>query len=244
MQALWPNDLYAAESVRASLPDQRLSDGGRARRFRHAPRGRAHPPPGPRASRLGPDADARPPRPPGLLPRGLRGAGDSPLVRRRRRRGGRGPRADDPAAAGNWLTRTIGPLWAGPAHPVARRLREGDEVGGSPSWRRRALRRPRLLLAREPTACSSSAMSWPTSAHPPGSGASASPRVSSRPTRPRIAARPAGSPPWSRSWSASATGRPWPTRGASSNSSDASPSIERRRWNRSPGRAARGWNGP
>ena len=30
----------------------------------------------------------------------------------------------------NWLTRTIGPLLAGPAHPVARRLREGDEVGG------------------------------------------------------------------------------------------------------------------
>jgi hydroxyacylglutathione hydrolase len=30
----------------------------------------------------------------------------------------------------NWLTRTIGPLWAGPAQPVARRLREGDEVGG------------------------------------------------------------------------------------------------------------------
>jgi glyoxylase-like metal-dependent hydrolase (beta-lactamase superfamily II) len=28
------------------------------------------------------------------------------------------------------LTRTIGPLLAGPAHPVARRLREGDEVGG------------------------------------------------------------------------------------------------------------------
>src|SRR4051794_16022492 len=30
----------------------------------------------------------------------------------------------------NWLTRTIGPLMAGPPHPVARRLREGDEVGG------------------------------------------------------------------------------------------------------------------
>ena len=30
----------------------------------------------------------------------------------------------------NWLTRTIGPLWTGPAHPVARRLREGDVVGG------------------------------------------------------------------------------------------------------------------
>ena len=30
----------------------------------------------------------------------------------------------------NWLTRAIGPRWAGPAHPVARRLREGDEVGG------------------------------------------------------------------------------------------------------------------
>jgi hydroxyacylglutathione hydrolase len=30
----------------------------------------------------------------------------------------------------SWLTRTIGPLWVGPAHPVARRLREGDIVGG------------------------------------------------------------------------------------------------------------------
>src|SRR4051794_16648936 len=30
----------------------------------------------------------------------------------------------------NWLTRSIGPLMAGPGHPVARRLREGDEVGG------------------------------------------------------------------------------------------------------------------
>src|SRR3954447_15673979 len=29
----------------------------------------------------------------------------------------------------NWLTRAIGPLMAGPAHPVARRLREGDAVG-------------------------------------------------------------------------------------------------------------------
>jgi glyoxylase-like metal-dependent hydrolase (beta-lactamase superfamily II) len=28
------------------------------------------------------------------------------------------------------LTRAIGPLLAGPGHPVARRLREGDEVGG------------------------------------------------------------------------------------------------------------------
>ncbi len=30
----------------------------------------------------------------------------------------------------NWLTRTIGPRLVGPAHPVARRLHEGDEVGG------------------------------------------------------------------------------------------------------------------
>jgi len=28
------------------------------------------------------------------------------------------------------LTRLIAPLWTGPAHPVARRLRGGDEVGG------------------------------------------------------------------------------------------------------------------
>ncbi len=30
----------------------------------------------------------------------------------------------------HWLNRTIGPRMLGPAHPVARRLREGDEVGG------------------------------------------------------------------------------------------------------------------
>ncbi len=30
----------------------------------------------------------------------------------------------------HWSTRSFGPLLAGPAHPVARRLREGDEVGG------------------------------------------------------------------------------------------------------------------
>jgi glyoxylase-like metal-dependent hydrolase (beta-lactamase superfamily II) len=43
--------------------------------------------------------------------------------------------AEDPGLmlrrlAGHWLTRTIGPRLAGPAHPVSRRLREGDEVGG------------------------------------------------------------------------------------------------------------------
>jgi glyoxylase-like metal-dependent hydrolase (beta-lactamase superfamily II) len=30
----------------------------------------------------------------------------------------------------HWLSATIGPRWVGPPHPVARRLREGDEVGG------------------------------------------------------------------------------------------------------------------
>jgi hydroxyacylglutathione hydrolase len=29
----------------------------------------------------------------------------------------------------HWLSGSIGPVWAGPPHPVARRLREGDEVG-------------------------------------------------------------------------------------------------------------------
>ncbi len=29
----------------------------------------------------------------------------------------------------HWLTDTIGPIWAGPPHPVANRLREGDQVG-------------------------------------------------------------------------------------------------------------------
>jgi glyoxylase-like metal-dependent hydrolase (beta-lactamase superfamily II) len=30
----------------------------------------------------------------------------------------------------HWLNRTVGAFASGPAHPVARRLREGDEVGG------------------------------------------------------------------------------------------------------------------
>jgi hydroxyacylglutathione hydrolase len=30
----------------------------------------------------------------------------------------------------NWLTGSVGPLLAGPAHPVSRALKEGDEVGG------------------------------------------------------------------------------------------------------------------
>jgi hydroxyacylglutathione hydrolase len=30
----------------------------------------------------------------------------------------------------HWLSGTVGPLWVGRPHPVARRLREGDDVGG------------------------------------------------------------------------------------------------------------------
>ena len=30
----------------------------------------------------------------------------------------------------HWLSATVGPRWVGPPHPVARRLREGDEVEG------------------------------------------------------------------------------------------------------------------
>ena len=30
----------------------------------------------------------------------------------------------------HWLTATVGSHWVGPSHPVSRRLREGDEVGG------------------------------------------------------------------------------------------------------------------
>jgi hydroxyacylglutathione hydrolase len=29
----------------------------------------------------------------------------------------------------HWLSATVGPIWTGPPHPVARRLREGDQVG-------------------------------------------------------------------------------------------------------------------
>ncbi len=29
----------------------------------------------------------------------------------------------------HWLSGAVGPLWTGPPHPVARRLREGDQVG-------------------------------------------------------------------------------------------------------------------
>ncbi len=30
----------------------------------------------------------------------------------------------------HWLSATVGPHWVGPPHPVSRKLREGDEVGG------------------------------------------------------------------------------------------------------------------
>ena len=30
----------------------------------------------------------------------------------------------------HWLSAAVGPHWTGPPHPVARRLKEGDEVGG------------------------------------------------------------------------------------------------------------------
>jgi len=126
----------------------------------------------------------------------------------------------------NWLTRSIGPLLAGPAHPVARRLREGDGSATSPSSRPRATAPATSPIGVRPTACSSSAMSSPTSARWWGSAASANPRSYSRPTRPRIAARPAGSPPWSRRWSASATGRPWSARRVSPNSSGDWPPFE------------------
>ena len=128
---------------------------------------------------------------------------------------------------GNWLTRTIGPRWAGPAHPVARRLREGDEVGG-------------FTVLETPGHCAGHVSYWRAADRvlvlgdvlanfsPPGRAPRPlrAPAPASRPTRPRIAARPAGSPPWSRRWSASATGRPWRTRGASSSSSDDWPSTE------------------
>ena len=43
--------------------------------------------------------------------------------------------------------------WAGPAHPVARRLREGDQVGGFTVLETPGPQPgPRLVLAREPTA--------------------------------------------------------------------------------------------
>ena len=126
----------------------------------------------------------------------------------------------------NWLTRMIGPLWAGPAHPVARRLREGDEVGGFTVLETPGHCAGHVSYWREPTACSSSATSSPTSVPRRVSAASANPRSYSRPTRPRIAARPAVSPPWSRRWSASVTGRLWTTHRVSSNSSDDWPSIE------------------
>ena len=38
----------------------------------------------------------------------------------------------------HWLSGTIGPIWTGPPHPVARRLREGDRVARSRSSRRPA----------------------------------------------------------------------------------------------------------
>ena len=171
--------------------------------------------------RLGPGADARPPRPPGLLPRGLRGAGHPPVVRRRRRRGGRGPRADAPAAAEQLADPDDRPALgrAGPPGRAAaprggrgRRLHRAGDAG--------PLRRPRLLLARgRPRA---RPRRRPGQLPAPGRAPRPlrTPVASSHPTRPRIAARPAGSPRWSRRWSASATGRPCATRRGSSSSSD------------------------
>jgi glyoxylase-like metal-dependent hydrolase (beta-lactamase superfamily II) len=40
------------------------------------------------------------------------------------------PRQIQPRMADTFINRLIAPLFAGPGHPVARRLREGDDVGG------------------------------------------------------------------------------------------------------------------
>ena len=54
----------------------------------------------------------------------------------------------NPKAPG-WLNALQGRCWTGPPHPVARALHEGDEVAGfTVLGDPRALRRPRLLLAR------------------------------------------------------------------------------------------------
>ena len=77
----------------------------------------------------------------------------------------------------NWLTRSIGPLMAGPAHPVARRLRAGDEVGGFTVLETPGHCAGHVSYWRPPTACWSWATSWPTSAPRSGSSASANPRA-------------------------------------------------------------------
>ena len=87
-------------------------------------------PPAPRPKPSGPRTDPRPSRPPGGQPRRLRGARAAPLVRRGRRPGDgdRGPdHGPDATALADPCRR---PAVDGSPHPVARRLRQGDEVGG------------------------------------------------------------------------------------------------------------------
>ena len=128
--------------------------------------------------------------------------------------------------SGHWLTRTIGPRLAGPAHPVRGGSARGMRSAASRSSGRRAIPPGISPTGARPTACWSSATSLPISAPRRGWAASASPHPSSRPIRPRIAARPVGSPLWSPRWSASATGHLWTTRRGSSNSSDDCPLNE------------------
>ena len=53
----------------------------------------------------------------------------------------------------HWLSGSVGPLWTGPPHPVARRLREGDQVGASRSSRRPAIPPAMSRSGEKPTAC-------------------------------------------------------------------------------------------
>ena len=87
------------------------------------------------------------------------------LVRRRRRRGGRGPRADAPAAAAELADPGDRPAHgrAGPPGRADGSARE-TRSAASPSWRRRGTAPATSPTGVPPTACWSSATSWPISA--------------------------------------------------------------------------------
>ena len=108
-------------------------------------------------------AHACAPRPSGSEPCDLRAAGNSSLVRRRRRRRDGDARRDHGAHAAALALGVGRALWTGPPHPVARRLREGDRVGRSPSSRRPATPPAMSRSGVKRTACWYSATSLPTS---------------------------------------------------------------------------------
>ena len=100
------------------LPAEILIDSGTRSRLPH--------PPSTHESVL--TARSRTIRPPGSSHRFASGWAYRLVQRSRHRRDGE-PGEMMARMPRHWLSGSIGPVWAGPPHPVARRLREGDQVG-------------------------------------------------------------------------------------------------------------------